>query len=602
MKVSDALIAVLETITEQSFSVTGGGAMHLNDAVGRSQIISTLYMHNEQSCSMAAEGYFRASSKIALCVVTSGPGVLNALNGVFGSFTDSVPVIILSGQARSDTVRPRGSKIRQIGDQELDTESIVSPIVKNFRSLKTLTEAVKFINEEANSFFRSAVSDRFGPVWLEVPVDIQGMSSDDIDLTKIELKISDSFQNSDIEEISDKILQQLLKARRPLILAGTGVHRSSTQEYLLRISESLQIPVATAWQHDVFPNDNYLYAGRPGTIGTRAGNFSLQTCDYLLVLGSRLNLRQISFNWKSFAKNASIDWVDIDENEFNKHQIKASNYYKVDLKSLLPVLSVKSEKNENLILENTWAQYIKNLKDLEPKYEDYDLKDSRVNPYRAIFKIFENIPSNAVIACSDASACIIPFQVGRLKRNQIMFSNSGAASMGYGLPAGIGALASGANFVVIFEGDGSIMMNLQDLDSLRKFRGKFKLIIVENGGYLSIRQTQQNFFGQEFGSSINSGLTMPDFAKVVSAFGLEVSIVETEEKLKSVEDIFKNKLIDVVILKATYHQEFSPRIKSRMDNGVISTPELDDMWPFMSSFDLGEVRKNGLESYILRSD
>ena len=602
MKVADFLAARLARLgMDTCFSVTGGGAMHLNDAFGEEPGLECVYLHHEQACAMAAEGYARITNRPALVCVTSGPGAINALNGVFGAYTDSMPMVIVSGQVRTDTLRDSVPDLglRQLGDQEAQSNDFIPAFVKSFTSLRAAEEGPAAVDRA----YALAVSGRPGPVWLEVPVNVQGQRLESLAAALEAAPVEWALEpRPGIDPAAlQALLERLAAAERPLLLLGTGVQLSGTQAAVLALAERCRLPVVTAWSHDTFPNDHALFAGRPGTIGTRAGNLAVQACDLLLVLGSRLNIRQVSYNWESFARRAAVVMVDVDGAELQKPYLSPSQVIQADLADFLPALlqALPVAGLPVSLAREGWIDRCAQLRQrLDPKPNDYPCEGrTGINPYHLVFALDRLLPADSRVVCGDATACIVPFQILKMVAGRRMFSNSGCASMGYDLPAAIGAAQAAerlglGGLTLALAGDGSLMMNLQELQTLASSQGNIALVVLDNGGYLSIRQTQQNFFGREHGASPASGVTFPDFVAVCRAFGLPTCLLEHPGQLDGELESFlaNSQGPRVCVVRLDPLQEFEPRLKSRMLNGVIRTPELDDMYPHLSDEALAEAR------------
>jgi len=610
MKVSDYVAQRLSVLgIRRCFSVTGGGSMHLNDSFGEANGIACTYLHHEQACAIAAEGYARITGKPAVVNVTSGPGAINTLNGVFGAYTDSIPMIIVSGQVKTETLLERVGNLplRQLGDQEARSEAYIPAFVKSFQSLRSAEECIEAIDLA----IQMASSGRPGPCWIEIPVDVQGTRSPLLPGT-LRQPLRDADPQATFPPISEADLAELTNllsnSKRPLLLLGTGVRLSCAQHEVLEFAETLHLPIVTAWTHDIIDNDHKLFIGRPGTIGTRPGNFAVQTCDLLIVLGSRLNIRQVSYNWSAFASHAKIVMVDIDSAELQKPYLNITLPVQADIRDFIEsaqnyfrATSLNINSEEAIRLRQQWASRLRSISiEHAATKEDYTQPPlgSGINPYHFFFALERHLKGDERIICGDASACIVPFQILTMRRQQRMFSNSGCASMGYDLPAGIGAALAAQDIsqtgsTVVLAGDGSLMMNLQELQTLAASSLDLILFILDNNGYLSIKQTQSNFFGREHGASPSSGITFPDFARLAEAFGLPVTIVRDYQNL----DCELNTLLNerrgprVCVLKIYEDQEFEPRLKSKIDNGVIKTPELDDMYPHLSQEKLNEIRR-----------
>jgi acetolactate synthase-1/2/3 large subunit len=590
MKLSDYIAErLVQTGITVNFSVTGGGAMHLNDSLGQHPSITSIYNHHEQASAMAAEGYARITGKPAVVCVTTGPGAINSLNGVFGAYTDSMPMVVLAGQVKVQTMSatyPHLKNLRQLGDQEARSIEYVKTLCKASFLIKDVEHAA----EQIDLALTLCIDGRPGPVWIEVPVDIQAadISADPKRPFQMAAKTRVTA-NEDLEYVA----KRLLSARRPVVIAGSGVRIANQISHLEKLAEKFSVPVATAWSHDVFNNDHPLFAGRPGTIGTRPGNFVVQNSDLVLVLGSRLNIRQISYAWDSFAKNAEILWVDVDANEFEKPFPKADRVIEADLAEFVPAL-LKIEGHETLNSKRqAWINWVSNIKNkYSPKPIDYVSAKPLINPYSLIFKLFDLLPLNSQVASANASACILPFQVAHLKPGMRLFSNSGSASMGYELPAALGAaIANPDNRTIAIAGDGSIMMNIQELDTIKRLNLDIGILVIANDGYLSIKQTQSNFFNRASGSSPESGVSLPDLRQIGQAFGINSTEVSDEKLLDGVLAEFLNETGPrMLVVQVDPSQEFSPRLKSRLENGIISTPDLDDMYPFLPRTELNLVR------------
>ena len=573
------------------FSVTGGGAMHLNDAFGEVKAIDCRYMHHEQAAAIAAEGYARIAGKPAILNVTTGPGAINSLNGVFGAFTDSIPMVVIAGQVRSDTLSTEhDSRLRQLGDQELRSMNMVQEITKSSYLILDPISIVAILDKA----YLESTSGRPGPVWVEIPVNVQGMQID-ADPTARETE-SPNMSPELSHKVIDEILNQISNAKRPIIVSGSGVRIAKVQDQVLKLAQITNTPIVTAWTHDTIASDHELFAGRPGTIGTRPGNFAVQSADLILVLGSRLNIRQVSYNWDSFAKNAQIIWLEIDQKEFEKPYLNRDTITRVhaDLSTALPKLieqaSTYKYDHKNWV---SWCQDIKIKYDLNEA--EYTSTNEGINSYHLIPELFRNISNETSVVCGNATACIVPFQAAVLKDGMRLFSNSGSASMGYDLPASLGAaIADPSRKVVCLAGDGSIMMNIQELETLANWNADVLVIVLDNDGYLSIKQTQQNFFGHDHGASPKSGITFPDFEKIASAFGVVSHKLNPAGDWKAELKKFINMSGPrLVVAPLEVSQEFIPRLKSKMVNGTIQTPELDDMFPHIEESELENIRNSG---------
>ena len=578
IKVSDYIAKRLkEHGVEHFFMVSGGGAMHLNDSLGRA--IPYTANHHEQACAIAAEGYARINQRLGVVNVTTGPGGLNCLNGVMGQWTDSVPVLYISGQVKFATSLASCSNIplRQLGDQEVDIISVVKPLTK-YAVMVTDAKTIKYHLDRA---IYEATHGRFGPVWLDIPTNIQAAMIDEDELIDFEEPEIVAAQDLRVEDV----LNRLSNAKRPLVVAGHGVRLAGQQDNLHKLLSKMQVPVLTTFSgFDLVETKNPLFAGHFGTVGQRAGNFVLQNADVVLFLGTRNNIRQVSYNWESYAKNAYKIIVDIDKAELDKPTVRPDLGVCADLRDFLPALLDKADN----FCRKEWLQYCVKV---NQKYDFYNTPeyaqkaDSLINPYYFVRMLGESLQESDIMAVANGSACVCTHQVGVVKKGQRQFWNSGDASMGYGLPAAIGACyqANGRR-VICLEGDGSIMMNLQELETVAFNNLPIKLFIINNSGYSSIRQTQRNFFsGNMTGSGADSGVGMPDFAKLADGFGLKSTRIENSDnlaaKITEVLNMSGPVLCEVMVEK---EYAFTPKLSSRkLPDGTMISPSLEDMFPFL---------------------
>lgn len=568
----------------QAFTVTGGGSMFLNVDIASHSGINTVFMHHEQACSMAAEAYARIANKPALLLTTTGPGAINALNGVYGAFTDSIPMLVISGQVKTDTCLDFADNLlnlRQLGDQEGPTIRLAKTITK----YAVLIRRPKDLETVLPEAFKQAINGRPGPVWLDIPIDIQNSTE------QLNFRAPDCVKPSDMSLISDiqKLVTELKQSHRPLILAGTGVRLSGAADILRTFVEKHRIPLATAWCHDLIESDHELFVGRPGTIGTRSGNFCLQAADLVVVIGSRLNIRQTGYNFKDFAKNAKVVQVDIDIAEITKKTVPLAQKIIADAGTFLTKLDEQLAQT-GLPDYFNWISWCKDINKEFNIAKEHENCDAKLNPYVAVKTVFESLRSDDIIVCGNASACILPFQIGKLQRHNRMFSNSGSASMGYDLPAALGAALASDKRVICFAGDGSIMMNIQELQTLRTLNKNVIVILINNNGYLSIKQTHENFFGKIIGATPDTGVEFPDFAKLVDSFNIRY----TEINLDNLQDITKTlaedgpHFINVIV---DPDQGFAPRLKAKLDSmGKFKPLQLDDMFPYIDSEKLDAIR------------
>lgn len=590
MRVAEYIAARLaEWGTRHVFLVAGGGAMHLNDAFGFQPDLRCICCHHEQAAAMAAEGYARITGRPGVINVTTGPGGINALNGVFGAWTDSIPMLIVSGQVKRETCMATAGTpaLRQLGDQEADILAMARSITK-YAVMVTDPQSIRYKLERA---WHLAQAGRPGPCWIDVPIDVQGAQIDPTTLAPYNPADDQSPCNEELLAAQARVIvARLARAQRPVILAGTGVRHAHALREFERLIRRLRVPVTTAWTHDLIASDDELYCGRPGTIGDRAGNFTVQNSDLLLVLGSRLNIRQVSYNWQAFAPRAYKIQVDIDLAELAKPTVRPDLAVPADLRHFLLLLEHELDAIGYQPAHAAWLQWCRERRERYPVVQPRQrVAGPPLNPYHFIEQLSTMLADDDVIVCGNATATIVPYQVLQLRRGQRLISNSGAASMGYDLPASIGAAVAHGKRVICLAGDGSLMMNIQELQTVVHHHLPVKILVLNNDGYLSIRSTQTNFFGRRMGESPASGVSFPAFEKVAAAFGipsLRIDCTADFNRLREALAAEGPALVNVMLDPA---QEFEPRSRSKqLADGRIVSPPLEDMYPFLEPAELAE--------------
>lgn len=593
IKLSDYIVKSLEKHgVKHLFIVSGGGAMHLNDSFGKSKKIKYVCNHNEQACAIAAEGYARVNQQLAVVNPTTGPGGINCLNGVFGQWTDSVPVLYISGQVKRSTTIASCPKIplRQLGDQEVDIISVVRPLAK-YAVMVTEPQEIKYHLEKA---IYLATHGRPGPVWLDIPLDVQSAMIDETKLKEYnpaedELKLAPADKK--IEE-----LNTLLKAsKRPLIIAGHGIRIAGAQKEFIQLLRKLKIPCVTTMNgFDIVEHKEPLYIGRIGTVANRAANFVLQNADLVISVGSRNNIRQVSYNWENYSKNAKLVCIDIDKAELDKPTLKPAIKIQADAKDFI-LKFAKIAQTKTGVKE--WNDWCLSIKAKYPPVEEAKRPEHKpIEAYYFINKLTQLFAENQVVVGANGTAFLLPFQVGEVKKGQRYIWNSGNASMGYDLPAAIGAcFANGEKSTICLAGDGSIMMNLQELQTILNYKLPIKIFLLNNDGYISIQQTQNAFFnGHMTACTRDSGVILPNFTKLAKTLGFKTVKVD---KLKNMEQKVKEVLDDKgpvfceVMLTPGYI--FAPKLASKkLPDGTMISPSLEDMFPFL---DREEFERNILK-------
>ncbi|MDE1914932.1 MAG: thiamine pyrophosphate-binding protein [Sphingomonadales bacterium] len=614
IRVADLIARLLAShgITDV-FMLTGGGAMHLNDALGREPALHKVFTHHEQAAAIAAESYARLSGRPAAVNVTTGPGGVNALNGVYGAYVDSIPMVVISGQVKRETFAPNFPHIplRQLGDQEVDIVSMVAPITKYAVVLQDPLQTRKVVEKAIHL----ATRGRPGPVWIDVPIDVQAapvhpdaleaydpaQDPDTAGEAANNAAELDALTGAALQGEVAALLAELCAAQRPVVLAGSGVRVSGSHDAFLAFVERLGVPVVSGWNaHDVISNAHPLFVGRPGSVGDRGGNFAVQSADYVLVLGCRLNIRQISYNWASFARNARVAMVDIDSAEMAKPTLSLHRPIHADLRDFLAVALAAPLPADNAA--EARAAFLARSRERSARYPAvlpaYASAQGPINPYVFAQKLFEALEPDDIIVTGDGTACVTIFQAADLKQGQRLYTNSGCASMGYDLPAALGAYYAGKGTdapggrIICLAGDGSIMMNLQELQTIVGGNLPVKIFVLNNDGYHSIRQSQQNHFPDNIvGCGPDSGLTFPDFTRLAMGFGLPSARAERDDELPAAIRAVLNsagpQLLEVMIDK---RQQFEPKLASRrLPDGSMVSPPLEDLSPFLSDEELAEA-------------
>jgi acetolactate synthase-1/2/3 large subunit len=595
IKVSDYIARrIAELGVKHVFLVTGGGAMHLNDSVGRCRALEYVCNHHEQASAMAAEAYARVTGNIGVVMVTSGPGGTNALTGVLGCWLDSIPALFISGQVRySTTAASTSLPLRQLGDQEANIVAIVGSITK-YAVMVRDPKTIRYHFDRAAYLARSG---RPGPVWLDIPLDVQSAMVDEESLARYRAEEDPaSYDRSAIPLLVAGVLERVRDAERPLLLAGGGIRLSGAAELFLELVEVLNIPVQTAiGAADLIASDHRLFFGRPSVTGDRSSNFIIQNCDLLLAVGARLWVRQISYNFDAFAREAYKVSVDVDAAELHKPTIRLDLPIHCDAKLFLEELA-RQLGGERLSPKTAWLAWCAERRRRYPSVlPEYREQKEAVNSFHFVEVLSRCLSADDTIVLADGLANTCTLQAISLKKGQRLFTNSGSAPMGYDLPAAIGAcLAKGKKRVVCIAGDGSIQLNIQELQTVVARELPIKIFLFSNDGYASIRATQDAYFGGHYmGADASSGVTIPDMVRVATAYGLRTETIAThagmEARIRAVLEAPGPWLCDV---RLSARQGHLPRLASEvLPDGTLVSKPLEDMYPFL---DRAEFMENML--------
>jgi acetolactate synthase-1/2/3 large subunit len=593
-KLSDFVMDFISGLgVKHVFTLAGGGAMHLIDSLGADGNLKYICCLHEQACAIAAEAYAQYTNNIGVAVVTTGPGGTNAITGLAGAWLDSIPVMFISGQVKRDDIAgPRC--VRQMGFQEIDIVSVVRPLTKYAATVKD-PDSIRYHLEIAAHM---ATSDRPGPVWIDIPLDVQAAMIDEDRL--MGLGLSEEFPRVRSDALTAQVarsIELLNNSERPVILAGNGIRLSGALEDFLGIIEDLEIPVLTTWKAiDFLPEDHPLYAGRPGAVGQRAANFAQQNSDWFLSIGARLDLGQTAYTHKYFARAAKKTIVDIDINEINKLQMPVDLPVHADAGAFIGEFM----RNLHKIVKKDRSAWFDRIKEWRLRYPvvlpEYWDEKACVNDYVLIDVLSDEMSASDLFIPGSSGACSErSMQAFRVRKGMRIFNTEGLGSMGFGVPAAIGGcVASGGRNTVCVEGDGGFAMNIQDLETVKRLNLPIKFFVLNNRGYGSIINTQRNYFNGRFvGSTRESGLTLPDFKLIGASFGIRVRQIRNHDDIRNkVKEILGQKGPVLCEILTSADQQTAPRVSSRQtaDGRMVSAP-MEDMWPFL---DRKEFRANML--------
>lgn len=597
MKLSDYVIWYLEKLNAgHMFMLPGGGAMHLNDSLGKSKKIQYVVCLHEQACAIAAEAYARVANKPGLLMVTTGPGGTNAITGVAAAYVESTPMIVISGQVKmADQIGNQG--IRQQGMQELDIISIVRPITK-YASMVTQPEQIKYHLDRA---VYEAVSGRKGPVWLDIPLDIQASEVEESALMGWEPEvITDTEKKENKEKLEQQVLDvigRLNQSKRPVLLAGNGIRLSGGFEVFEQFIDELGMPVLTTWNGiDLVEETHPLFFGRPGGMGQRYANFIQQNSDFFLSIGARMNLLQTGYNFDGFAREAVKIMVDIDENELHKINVRPQLPVCADAREFMELMLKHKDKIEKKDYSE-WLSYARRMKQKYPVVlKEHWEQEELVNTYALLDTITDQMRPEDIYVSGSSGTCIdVSMQTFRVKKGQRVFSTKGLASMGFGVPATIGAcLAGGGRRTVCVCGDGGFQMNIQELETIHRLDLPIKIFVLNNNGYAQIHATQKNIFqGHYVACDENSHLTLSLVSDVASAYRLKTvrisSNQELQDKVREVLECEEPVICEVMV--PIELSAFPKQVSYKRSDGQMESLPLEYMNPMLSE---DEMRENML--------
>ena len=586
MRVADYLVRRIADLgVKHVFMLPGGGAMHLNDALTLEPRITAVPCHHEQACGIAAEAYGRVQETFGVAMVTTGPGATNALTPVVGAWIESVPLLMISGQVKTAD-RLKGRPLRQTGVQEVD----IVPMVRNCTKYAVTIERPQDARREFERAVHAMLEGRKGPVWIDVPLDIQGAQIDPDTLEGFLPPAAAEVTEAQLHAQVEEVVGLIRAAERPLILAGHGVRLAGAAKPFRELIDRLGIPVVATWNAlDLIPWEHPLCVGRPGVVAGRAANFAVQNCDLLIAIGSRLDNVITAYNPRGFARAAKKVVVDVDPREIEKLDMDITAAVPVDARRFVEAVLSKAAA-EQCGAKTAWISRCQSWK--QRYAAEPTIAPPGVITHQAFVAALSSAaPPESVVGTGSSGLAVEAFYLGfRNKPGQRVFLTSGLGSMGYGLPAAIGAcLAAGARPMICIEGDGSLMLNIQELATLKGQGLPICLIVMNNGGYCSIRNTQRNYFDSRFiGTDPAHRLWMPDLAKVAAAFDLPcatvVNVETLEEDLRNALALPRPCIVDVHL--AT-EEQLAPKAAAlpQADGSMLSMP-LEDMSPLLSLTDL----------------
>ena len=573
---------------DTAFMVSGGMAMHLNDALAQCDNMHTTCCHHEQACALAAEGYAHVTGRPALVQVTAGPGIINAMTGIFGAFVDGLPMVIVCGQSKKETTRyPYGveGSLRQSGEQEVDAVAMAKPITKYAVRILDASR----IRYELEKAYHIATMGKPGPVLVEIPVDIQGQEIDPDVLPSFHIPM---VPTHDLSDVCSNILDSIKAAERPMLVVGPGVRVSHCVDEFRALSDNLHCPVLCAGTLDIIHKDNPLYAGGIGSVGTRAGNINVQNADLLIFVGVTMHLTFTTYNWQTMGKNAHKIVVENEAAECERPQYIADETILCDTAQFVRALANASASGgATAFCSQQWLDFCRDRVIQLPAVPEHLKKldaEGRINPYWFAEELFKRLSDNDIVVPSNASAGVTAQQAGALRQGQRLIANFGNGPMGMAVPAAVGAAkAAPQSRIVCLDGDGSFMMNMQELATVKQHNLPIIVFIYNNAGYMSIRQTQNNFFTKKLGCDAESGIFFPNFVDLANAFGIRgerLQGVNWREQLDTLLQLRGPVLVDVMLDPG---QGFEPKMSSKeLPDGRMVTLPPENMFPFLTDEEL----------------
>lgn len=577
---------------DYNFTVPGGGAMHLNMSFGNQKEMHNIFMQHEQAAAIAAEAFFRASNKLPIVCCTTGPGGTNTLTGVLGAWLDSIPMFIISGQVKySATVGSTGFPMRIYGDQEFDIVKTAATMTK-YAVMVTNPVTIKYHIDKS---LYLAKNGRPGPVWLDIPQNVQNAVVEESDLLEFdETEMSNTNPLQPSKKTIEIIIEKLREAKRPVLYSGIEIRTHGVYNDFVELAKKLNIPVVTSFDGvDILDDNDPLYAGRAGDVGNRYGNWVVQNSDFLLTIGTRLGIRQVNYAVETWARDAFVVMVHEDPLEITKPVVHVELPVRSTLKEFIK--SMTNALNEPLPRKKEWFEKCYEWKKNYPVVTQKHYENStQINAYAFIKELSKRLNENELIVSANGTACVVGCNALEIKKGQRFILNSGAASMGYDLPAAIGACFSKNKCKTIcLAGDGSIQMNLQELQTIVYHNLPVKIVVINNSGYHSMRLTQKNLFSDlkkvGIGPETND-LGFPDMEKISNAYGIPYCSIESLDEIDKLDKFLNSDGYYMCEVFVDINQVFEPKPSAKkLDDGTLVSPPLEDMAPFLSREELKNI-------------
>lgn len=597
MRVCDYIISRLYDLnTKHVFLIAGGGAMFLNDAVVSHPKMKYVCNHHEQACAMAAEIYSRVTGNLGVAIVTSGPGGTNTITGVLGAWQDSTPCLFISGQAkRNQTVYNSGiATLRQFGTQEVN----IIPIIKSITKFSTVVNKPELIRHDLEQAIYMANEGRPGPVWLDIPLDVQSSMIDPDKLIPFDpSKLENKYKKAPTDKEIIEVVELLKKSRKPLLIAGNGIKLSKATNEFLKLVETLKVPVvSTLLGLDILHHNHPFNIGRGGTKGNRSANIAIQNADLIISIGSRLAVTFVGHEYNLFAQKAKIIVVDIDPDEHKKKTIKIDKIVISDAKEFICKLN-SAINNKKFNFKKDWTL---KLKQIQKKYPtvlpEYAKLPKKINMYYATEMISNALDKNDIIVSDAGSAFYVVSQTIKTKLGQQVILPGGTATMGFNLPGSIGASVGAKNKrIICITGDGSLQMNIHELETISLNNLPIKIFVFSNSGYLSIRNTQNNFLnGRLMGEGSKTGISMPNLKLIAKAYKIKYfQAKNNKELLKVIPLVLKYKGPTICDISCLDIQPVIPTVSSKkLSDGSMKSTSIDDMYPFISTEEMNQIKKD----------